>query len=83
MILGLSMLARRYGYDGSTTFYKICSVTGKEYSVTMSKEQIVQLKSPDRPCIQNILTNFSMEQREFLMTGITPAEWDESFGDEE
>jgi len=30
--------------------------------------------------IQNALSNLSPENREFIMTGITPEEWDESFG---
>ena len=30
--------------------------------------------------IQNAMPNLNAEQREFLMTGITPAEWNEAFG---
>ena len=30
--------------------------------------------------IQNAMPNLSADQREFLMTGITPAEWNEMFG---
>ena len=29
--------------------------------------------------IQNVFTNLSDDEREFLMTGITPEEWDEVF----
>ena len=30
-------------------------------------------------CIQNAMPNITPDDREFLMTGITPAEWDETF----
>ena len=33
--------------------------------------------------IQNVWPNLSADEREFLMTGITPEEWAETFGDEE
>ena len=32
--------------------------------------------------IQNAMPNLSADDREFLMTGITPEEWDEHFSDE-
>ena len=31
-------------------------------------------------CIQDALPHLTAEEREFLMTGITPAEWNELFG---
>ena len=30
--------------------------------------------------IQDAMPNLNAEQREFLMTGITPSEWNEAFG---
>jgi hypothetical protein len=33
--------------------------------------------------IQNMLPHLTPDQREFLMTGVTPAEWDEAFGPKE
>lgn len=33
--------------------------------------------------IQNVMPHLSPDDREFLMTGITPEEWAETFGDEE
>ncbi len=29
--------------------------------------------------IQDVMPNLTPDEREFLMTGITPAEWDEAF----
>ena len=33
--------------------------------------------------IQNVFPDLSVDQREFLMTGITPEEWTQTFGEEE
>ena len=33
--------------------------------------------------IQNAMPNLSPDEREFLMTGITPAEWASVFGEEQ
>jgi hypothetical protein len=33
--------------------------------------------------IQEAMPHLSVVEREFLMTGITPAEWNELFGDDE
>ena len=32
--------------------------------------------------IQRAMPNISADEREFIMTGITPTEWDSVFGDE-
>lgn len=32
---------------------------------------------------QNVFTNLTPDEREFVMTGITPEEWEEAFGGEE
>ena len=34
-------------------------------------------------CIQNVLPDLSADVREFLISGITPDEWDKAFGLEE
>ncbi len=41
------------------------------------------LKSPNCPFIQDILPDFSADQREFLLSGITPDEWDSMFPEEQ
>lgn len=33
--------------------------------------------------IQNVFPNLTPDQREFLMTGITPTEWDAKFGEDD
>jgi len=37
----------------------------------------------DRILIQDMFPDISSSEREFLLTGITPTEWDEHFGSEE
>lgn len=32
--------------------------------------------------IQNAMPNLSVDEREFIKTGVTKEEWDETFGDE-
>lgn len=34
-------------------------------------------------CIQDLMPHIRPEDREFIMTGITPEEWEETFGEEE
>jgi len=33
--------------------------------------------------IQDAFPNLSVEQREFILSGITPQEWNDTFGEEE
>lgn len=82
MILGPYILKRRDDRN-SVTFYKTCNVTGKEYGVTLSHRQHKSILFLKQTSIQDILPSFSAEQREFLMTGITPAEWAKTFPPEE
>lgn len=44
-----------------------------------------QLKRWERgeDIIQNIMPNLTANEREFIMTGMTPDEWDEVIGDED
>lgn len=84
MIFGPRVLERRDGIHNDTvTLFKTCSVTNQEYSVTLTAEQFNMLKSPNCPLIQNALPGFDADQREFLMTGITPDEWKQMFGVED
>jgi len=55
-------------------------ISGKIYSmdldITSDQLERINLKIE---LIQNIVPNLSSEQREFLITGITPEEWNELF----
>ena len=37
----------------------------------------------DGSLIQDVMPNISADEREFIMTGITPSEWDAMFGEDE
>ena len=50
----------------------------REIDVTQS--QLDRWKAGE--LIQNVMPNISADDREFLMTGITPEEWDAHFSDE-
>ena len=50
----------------------------REYEMT--PQQIKAYTLPRRPNIQEIFPELSNEDREFLMTGITPEEWAAAFG---
>lgn len=59
----------------------ICTVTGEKYAVVFDTVDYVDWKSG---CgyIQDLMSYLSDDEREFLMSGFTPAEWNEMFGDE-
>ena len=52
-------------------------VTTREINVT--QEQLDRWEAKDG-LIQEIMPRVSAEDREFIMTGITPDEWDMTFG---
>ena len=54
--------------------------TGREaeMEIPCTPEQILFWQKSGRP-IQDVLPHLSLDQREFLMSGSTPAEWDELF----
>tara|TARA_R110000824_G_scaffold319676_1_gene506680 strand:+ start:415 stop:612 length:198 start_codon:yes stop_codon:yes gene_type:complete len=61
---------------------KASQITGKEASmeIDVTEDQIKAWENGQ--LIQNAMPNLSADEREFIMTGITPDEWDEVFGDE-
>ena len=48
-------------------------------SINVTEEQLSYYAESGK-CIQDALPHLTCEEREFLMTGITPAEWNELFG---
>jgi len=49
----------------------------------ISQEQLDRWESVDKQLIQVAFPNLSSSEREFLMTGITPTEWNDTFGDDD
>ena len=62
---------------------KTSSLSSKthEMEIDVSDKQITLWM--EGALIQDVMPNLTPEEREFLMTGITPAEWDATFGDDE
>jgi len=64
---------------------KISSLTGIEHTLNINITEDELLRVENRrnstELIQNIVPNLSMEDREFLMTGITNEEWIRVFGE--
>ena len=51
-----------------------------EMDIDVTQEQIDEWKNGE--LIQNAMPNVSADEREFIMTGITPEEWENTFGGE-
>ncbi len=64
---------------------KISQLSGKESTMNLdiTPEQLYRVENrfQSKELIQNIVPNLSMEDREFLMTGITSTEWQMMFGE--
>ena len=63
----------------STTISKLCSVTGEKFSVTVRDADLAAWKNG--MLIQNAMPDLSADEREFVMTRITPAEWERMWGE--
>lgn len=66
---------------------KISQLTGIEHTMDIDVDQYQMIRIENRyhskELIQNIVPHLSMSEREFLMTGITEQEWNNTFGEEE
>ena len=64
---------------------KTSQLTGKEHTMEIDVDQYqlirIQNRSHSNELIQNIVPHLPMEEREFLMTGITNEEWVRAFGE--
>jgi hypothetical protein len=78
---------QRYYPFGEPAFYvkgddliarKTCPVAGVNYEVTVTGGDYMRWKNG--ALVQNAFPNLTPDQREFLMTGATPAQWREMFG---
>lgn len=49
--------------------------------IAVTEEQLSRWN--DGELIQNVVPHLSADDREFIMTGVTPEEWEETFGREE
>ena len=81
------LITRTSGISGTVNAMEI-ALTAEEVNTFLSMEShpvlggSVKWVVPGKR-IQDAFPNLSPDEREFLMTGITPQEWDELFGEEE
>ena len=63
---------------------KVSSMTGLTHTrdIDVTPEQLNRYYA-GVDLIQNVFPNLSADDREFIMTGITPEEWGKAFEDEE
>lgn len=67
----------KYEPKHTYTFTGKCVVTGKEYSVTVKSEELFQYHQGKY--IQDALVSNNADEREFLMSGISPEGWAKTF----
>jgi hypothetical protein len=81
----MSKVVINYHHNESTdtiTKYKKCSVTGEIYNVEVDFKKFKQWFY-DGALIHNVFPFLSADHREFLISGFTPAEWDQLMGNGE
>jgi hypothetical protein len=60
---------------------RISQVSGKEHVMDIDVTFAQMREWNNGTLIQDAMPNLSDDEREFLMTGITPQEWEELFGE--
>ena len=66
--------------DGNTVHTKVCGITKKPYVVSITTEEYLRWKGGEH--IQNVCPSLTLNQREFLISGTTPNEWDDMYKEE-
>jgi hypothetical protein len=64
--------------DGTTTVVGNCVFTGEEYSCTVPTEGLARFLQGEHA--QTAMPTVSADDREFLISGISPAGWTKTFG---
>jgi hypothetical protein len=56
--------------------------SGKEHvmDINVTEKQLMRWRAGEK--IQDAMSNLTADEREFIMTGITPSEWKETFRDD-
>lgn len=62
---------------------KVSKLTGIEHTreIAVTEEELSRIGGEE--FIQDIVPHLSADDREFLMTGVTPEEWDEAFPEDD
>lgn len=67
--------------EGKITMSKMCTITNEEYSVVIDKSNYMVWQNG--ALIQEVFPDLSADQREFMISGYTPAEYRDIFKDKE
>ena len=59
------------------------SRTYNTMELPISQEHLEKFDAVGGGLVQHVFPNLNVEQREFLLSGITPQEWNDTFGEEE
>ena len=68
--------------DGRVRARRRCQVTGDLFILTVDDQALIEWKAK-RLCVQDVFPELNKDEREILMTGYTPAEWDGLFKDDD
>ena len=74
-----------FGYvlgDGKVEARRRCQVTGDLFILTVDAQALIEWKAK-RLCVQDVFPELNQDEREILMTGYTPAEWDGLFKEDD
>lgn len=64
------------------TIFRVSKLTGKTNARQINVTQAQLAAWEAGSFIQDAMPHLTADEREFIMTGITPEEWDAAFGDE-
>ena len=64
--------------DGTTTVMGKCAFTGKDYQCVVPNDGLKRFLNGEHA--QTAMPSVSADDREFLISGISPAGWKEAFG---
>lgn len=70
-----------YEPDHTYTFTGPCITTGKQCSVTVPAEGLYKYRRGAK--MQEAFPGLSADEREFLMSGLSPEAWDKAFSESE
>ncbi len=73
-----------FGYvlgDGKVEARRSCQVTGNLFIIRVDAQALIEWK--EGKLIQEAMPQLSKDEREILMTGYTPAEWDGLFKEDD
>ena len=70
--------AEEFGEDGHWHIYQgVCTITGEKYSVRVPGRELFAYRQGKS--IQDAMSSLSAEDREFLISGVSPAGWKKIF----